>query len=319
MKLQRKLKGAYRFARSRFTENSAILLYHRVAPRVADPFSLCVDPGQFAEQMERLRQFATPLPIAEFACRQREGRLDRRSVAVTFDDGCLDVLQNALPVLERFEIPAVIYFVSGNLGRPFWWNRLAELLLGVAPVPDEIRLGANGSGIEIGTRHRRDAFDEIYRRWIHREAPQRDEELAQLEAAVGAGSEASDSRSMSADEIRTLSAHPLVTIGAHTVSHCRLASRSPEEQYDEIRSSVEQLATITGGAIDSFSYPFGIRGRDYSAETVEAARRAGLDHALAADTDVVSPPEDGFALPRLWVHDADGARFERRLRRWLRC
>ena len=64
--------------------------------------------------------------IDEFLARHRSGSLEENSIVVTFDDGYLDVLQNAVPILERYQIPATIFVVTGNLGEPFWWDRLAD-------------------------------------------------------------------------------------------------------------------------------------------------------------------------------------------------
>jgi peptidoglycan/xylan/chitin deacetylase (PgdA/CDA1 family) len=50
----------------------------------------------------------------------RRGRAVPR-IMVTFDDAFANLLDNALPVLEEFNIPAVIFAVTGNMGEnPHW-------------------------------------------------------------------------------------------------------------------------------------------------------------------------------------------------------
>src|SRR6185295_16005847 len=83
-----------------------VLMYHRVAEVSADPFSLCVAPERFSEHMDTLRKVAQPLRLQQLAHHLRSGTLPRRSVVVTFDDGYVDNLQKAKPLLERFDIPA---------------------------------------------------------------------------------------------------------------------------------------------------------------------------------------------------------------------
>jgi peptidoglycan/xylan/chitin deacetylase (PgdA/CDA1 family) len=71
----------------------------------------------FTRQMDVLVRLAKPIP-ADY-----RGQLDRgmRYVAVTFDDGCVSVSENALPVLNERRIPATIFMPTGSLGRrPSW-------------------------------------------------------------------------------------------------------------------------------------------------------------------------------------------------------
>lgn len=307
----RKIKAGFRFLRSRFTANSAVLLYHRVAEPVRDPFRLCVTPENFAAHMERLRRFASPAGIHDFVRLLGEGRLPRRSVCVSFDDGYVDFREAALPVLERFEIPAVLYCVSGHLGEPFWWDRLLAGIFDPETPPDSLDFPASG-GL---TREK--LFERLYP--VFRDLPpgERERKLRELSRHGGPGRERTLPRLMTAGELEELSRHPLVTIGAHTITHSSLAGRSPAEQEEEIGGSCRQISDILGRAVTTFSYPFGLRGRDYDGETMEAVKRAGLDHALAADSGVVTAGADPFSLPRLWIHNTSGPAFERKIRAWL--
>jgi peptidoglycan/xylan/chitin deacetylase (PgdA/CDA1 family) len=318
VKIARKLRSVARFLGSRFTGNSAIPLYHRVAKPDRDPFKLCVTPDRFAGQMEALRSLGTPLSISDFTRQHREGTLKPKSLCVTFDDGYIDFVENALPILEKFELPAVVYCVSGNLGRPFWWDRLLASIHGPGELPPEITLnsGDTESIFDTAGLSRDEVFDRIYAHLRDLGPGVRDAQLDGLEKAVGPTSDPR-SRLMTADEIRSLSQHPLITIGAHTVSHSPLTALSSENQFTEIDSSIRDLSEIIGEPVTSFSYPFGQRHRDYDAETLAVARKAGLKHALAADLGVVTAGSDPFCLPRIWIHDFEASRFERRLRLWL--
>src|SRR5262245_33350534 len=115
-----------------------ILLYHRVAHGGADPWSMCVTPERFSEQMEALRMTAHPCTLAELVRAHQAGRLPDSAVAVTFDDGYLDNLTNAKPILARCDIPATVFVCSGSIGRKeeFWWDELERAFFqnnGIAP------------------------------------------------------------------------------------------------------------------------------------------------------------------------------------------
>ncbi len=69
-------------------------------------------------------------------------------MAITFDDGYVDVLATALPLLERFDLPATVFLATGWLGssRRFWWHDLARVVLPARPLPELLELDLGGSG-----------------------------------------------------------------------------------------------------------------------------------------------------------------------------
>ena len=77
------------------TQNSGVLLYHRIADSSDDRFRLCVTPGHFDEQMSVLSESGGALHLDDFVARQKSGKLPEGSMAVTFDDGYVDNLHEA--------------------------------------------------------------------------------------------------------------------------------------------------------------------------------------------------------------------------------
>lgn len=304
-----------RWLSSRFSDTSAILLYHRVDEPVADPFGLCVSPSHFEEQMAGLRDIGQPLPLLELLDQHRDGTLPPSSIGVTFDDGYLDVLENALPILEKFDIPATVFVVSGNIGEPFWWDRLIDLTHNTPQLPDSIR--ACETTISTAGISRKNLLKRLYPILQGLNEIDRSAALAALGACFKRDQLITTRRAMNADELRTLAGHPLITIGAHTVTHTRLANLSLEDQQREIETSLRQVEAIIDQPVVTFSYPFGLRSRDYNHDTVEAARRAGLDHAIAADLSPLTPNSDRFAVPRIWAHDIGGDASRKKIEAWL--
>jgi len=109
-----------------------ILMYHRVARLQYDPWDLAVDPKRFDAQMAWLASERLVLPLHNFVDRLRAGELPNDSAAITFDDGYLDNLTNALPRLHRYGLSATLFFVGEAIGSSngFWWDELARLILG---------------------------------------------------------------------------------------------------------------------------------------------------------------------------------------------
>ena len=106
-------------------------MYHRIADVMWDPWGLAVSPARFAEQMQALLQVRLPLTMDDFVACLDRGALPRNAIAVTFDDGYVDNLLFAQPVLERLKIPATVFVTTHNTGvrQEFWWDELTRLIL----------------------------------------------------------------------------------------------------------------------------------------------------------------------------------------------
>ena len=50
-----------------------------------------------------------------------QNTLDRPTVVLTFDDGDISFLEFALPILQEFKFPSVVFAVSGLLGQHTQW------------------------------------------------------------------------------------------------------------------------------------------------------------------------------------------------------
>lgn len=116
-----------------------VLGYHAVGSELpGDPYGLSVCPEEFARQMESIAagRFGTPVALGA-------AKLDGSAeISVTFDDGYLDTLKTAAPVLARLRLPFTVAVTPGLLdgGRPHLsWGELKELSL----VPG-CELGAHG-------------------------------------------------------------------------------------------------------------------------------------------------------------------------------
>src|SRR5688572_11398286 len=68
----------------------------------------------------------TVLSLGDFLERYGQKKLRSRDVLVTFDDGDHSVLVNAVPVLKKYNCPAVMFVITGLIGThlPFWWEEI---------------------------------------------------------------------------------------------------------------------------------------------------------------------------------------------------
>lgn len=117
-----------------------VLLYHRVG---AGGRNIDLPASMFREQMASLREAYEVVPLAEGLTRVREPGFDGNLVAVTFDDGTIDLHEHALPALVEYRVPATLYACTGpveeRLPFPSWatgvieaeslrWEHLKEMI-----------------------------------------------------------------------------------------------------------------------------------------------------------------------------------------------
>lgn len=102
-----------------------ILMYHRIADVPGD--RNCLPAELFEWQLAYLsRSGFHTLSLAELAAYLDGAPLPPHSVLLTFDDGYLDNLTTALPLLQKYKMRAVVFPISGWLGRPNDWEKLGK-------------------------------------------------------------------------------------------------------------------------------------------------------------------------------------------------
>lgn len=331
-----------RYVFTRHQSRALILFYHGVTNAVSDPWRLHMPPPRFAEQLEVLRRYGKVLRLDALVHGLQTDRLPRRSVAVTFDDGYANNLTEALPLLEKYEIPATIFVTTDYLGsaREFWSDELERLLLHPGRLPAQLQLRLNGHCLDWNLadaavyqrtdfeRHRRwnawepgepsvrhRLYRELYRTLQPLPQPVQQRVLQDLRAQVTEHEAARPlNRFLTPAEVLQLAQSELIEIGSHTVSHPLLPQLAAAQQEREIHESRLTLEEIIGQPVTSLAYPYG----RYAAETPGIARAAGMQCACAAEGFVAQAKTDLFRLPRCPVQDWDGAKFERLLDWWFR-
>lgn len=322
----------------------AVLLYHRVADVTCDPWRLCVTPAHFAEHCEVLARRRLVRPLPALLSSLANGRLPRRAVAITFDDGYADNLEQARPRLARHGLPATVFVTAGAIGatREFWWDELEQTLLGERALPAILSLQVAGVAHrwELGTdAARMTVTSEAIRAWEPWEAahPSRRhvlyrelydllfslpnaERLAVLDA-LGAWASAPSlarpsHRTLTEAELAELAGDGLIEVGCHTMTHPPLSTLGAAAQRDEVVQARTRLEALTDRPVRCFAYPYG-RRQDYDRGTVALVRELGFLGACSNFPGLVGRDTFRFEVPRLQVQDWDGATFARQLDGWL--
>jgi peptidoglycan/xylan/chitin deacetylase (PgdA/CDA1 family) len=297
---------------STMTDQRLVLLYHSISDEARDPFWVRVTSHHFAEQLAALRTVAEIVPLREI-CESGHGR----RVAITFDDGYLDNLEVARPLLERADAPATVFVATdGMYGLDeFWWDRLEHLLLDAIPQQPMLDLDIHGSKLraDMQTREARErALQAIWHRIVVRPMADIEAMLEQIVNQIGAPASCTAHRIMTVDEVRALTDGGLVDIGGHTRSHTMLSALDAAGQWDEIEGCRTELESVLGRPVVTFAYPFG-HVDSYGLRTPHLVRKAGFELACTTDKRAVTRWTNRFRIPRFTIPNWDGEEFARRI------
>lgn len=292
--------------------DAGVLMYHRVANAGIDPWELSVSPENFDAQLGALAGLGDVLPLQDLARVPATARITdrRRRFAITFDDGYVDNLRVAVPLLERHGLPATFFIATGFLDTDaYWWDIFDELVLGRGLEPCQYLDAAAAVGIidhpdhgapvstDMGALHR---F--LYESVVNRPPAEIRALLDALADELDVEPPTPDGRPMTTAELLELVDHPLITLGGHTMHHPRLGSRPLSDALVEIESGRRRLQELTGRLPTLFAYPYG----DYDDEVAELTKAVGFEYAVTTDEGWVGLKEDRVRLPRLHVKDVGG-------------
>lgn len=99
----------------RTTPNAAILLYHHVSS--STPASTSISPEAFKSHMEYLDAHHTVVSLQDVVSAiQHNTTLPENAVAITFDDGYANILDNAHPILADLGFPYTVFINPDEIG-----------------------------------------------------------------------------------------------------------------------------------------------------------------------------------------------------------
>lgn len=177
----------------------------------------------------------------------------KRYVMITFDDGYANN-QLALPILEEFRVPAVIFVATNYIqrGHTFWWDVIYR---------ERTRCGTAGHAIEREQEFlKTKKFSEI------------EAYICQQFGADAFKPRGEIDRPLTSAEIRTLAQNKFVHFGNHTRDHAILTLYAETEIQEQIAGAQDDLRALTGLTPIALAYP---NGR-HSAPVRRIARDAGV-------------------------------------------
>lgn len=287
-----------------------VLVYHGLDRRGGSGFNArFLSQRAFERHVLELRARVQIVSLQALA----RGEFDPRrfALALTFDDGYGSVATLALPLLERYGLPATIFVTAVRAtGDDVLWPDVLDLQSHLQRAPIVVagetftrdRRGeyrARGDGERLKARCRRASWD--YLCAMRGAFPD--------ERAFRARPDLEPYwRLLEVDELRRLARSPLLTIASHGLRHLSLAFQPRDVVRHELRASRAWLQETLQREVDTLAFPDG----SFTPENAADARALGYRLLLGADE---LPPGGAAAhvLRRLTVNPLLSARNQ------LRC
>ena len=281
---------------------AAIQMYHSVSgpdkARWTDP-RFSIPPDAFEAQMRFLSRHRNVVSYSALVdMLERKEDPPAGTVAITFDDGYLDTLQEAAPILEKYRLPAIAFLVTGYVdrGQTQWSDELFTIF--VAHTRTRVRIPEiMPSDVDLGdARAKAAAYNALLLWFISALPAARAKMLACL--AEEFRPECSPPRlTMNWDEVRELiRKYPNIEIGLHSAEHLDMTAHENAVAQNEMDQSLRATQRELGIRPEHFAFPY----NRVSTEARALAREFGFRSAVASGRSVrISKESDLMALPRM--------------------
>jgi peptidoglycan/xylan/chitin deacetylase (PgdA/CDA1 family) len=335
------IKNKLRSLKKSFAKKAIILMYHSISEPGIDPWELAVSPLNFEKQLQVLQKIYNVSSVRDIVSRVQRGRLKNKSIALTFDDGYRNNIENAKPLLEKYNVPAT-FFITNNFGegKLFWWDRLANLILRTPQLPADFNLTIRGEifSYSIGEESTINEYlEQLHRKWVAPGTPptkrsrlfyklwqlmqplppaEIDNLINEIKNWETVNEEVilPGTSLITEDQLRKLSSHHLIDIGLHTANHVALNYHSAFTQETEILQNKKQLEQFLNKEITTIAYPYG----EYNNTTLDIVKKIGLQAAFTVEYNVVKHTSDPLKLGRFQVKNWNAREFEENLVEWMK-
>ncbi len=261
-------------------QNYAVLCYHRISAnnKLLDknnPLSgLEVKQNIFEDQIKFLKNRFEILSLSKLK-KHIEEKNKNFAISITFDDGYQDNINLALPVLEKYNVPAAIFVITRFLEKKdfMWWYFLWENL------NKQKFIFFNSQKIKINN-------DKDVVNWfgiISKEVINLNYEDQKLYLYKVFGNKIDYNFKdliFDFEQLINLSKHELIEIGSHTLTHAKLTSLKDTEIYNELKNSKDLLEEKIKKKINFLAYPYGSHN-EVNDQIIETAKRVGYEMAFS--------------------------------------
>jgi len=292
--------AGFAYVNIRRLRGTTILMYHSVA---SSEFMHWIEPSVrqtpevFETQMRFLSQNRCVLSLSQLLEELERGQTPNTgTVVVTFDDGYIDNMTVAAPILARYGIPAIWYLPTGmiNRGENPWIDQIYTAFRTRSKA--ELSIQGIGSWDLRDSRQQFTAYNTLKEKLLVASFTERESILTNLIEELQP-TETPPRLVLSWEEIRKVSQEfPGIEIGLHSQNHVDLSKQSQEVVRMELEQCIADFRRELGREPVHFSFPY----NQHNAETRAIIREFGLRSAMGEGNEtLIVAGADPFALPRV--------------------
>ncbi len=275
-------------------------MYHSITDTVIAPF---VDPDnsitleEFEAQLALIHKSCEIISLTKLlSCLRENKSIPPNTVVITFDDGYLDNLTNAAPLLARYQMPATLFLTTAYVesAEPQWIDHLYSMfqfrsLQVLAPecLRKDFDLEDHTQVVKV--------YELIKKMLVQAGPAERKDILQEVETQLEP-TLSPPPLTLNWNDVRRLKEDfPLFDIGVHTRNHVDISMLADKQAEDEIRYSVQDYKNELDSVPCLFSYPYGRHNK----RTRNCVKKLNFSGAVVTQpTYRIEKSSDCFALPR---------------------
>ena len=282
----------------------AVIYFHRVLDK-PDPF-LPDDPTieEFDGLISTISKHFSTFTISKALELQAVGQLPKLSVCISFDDGYADNYTNALPILDKYNVPATFFIATKGTELGYLWNDV--LLNNIRHTQAPELTVTDSKWVLNSTENKVNAYLSLVSQLKFMPNKERDKNI--LNIVYRLGDIKTQRCMMSEDQMRNL--HDLGhEIGGHTTTHSILGAQNRQVALTEIQTNQSELESIINSKIKTFAFPNGYFPRDYDQSHIDMIKKCGFKFACSTNDGGITSKSNRYSIPRFMPHRKERNQF----------
>lgn len=284
-----------------FSKNSNLILnYHGVVNKLDTSISKNhLFLGDFEKQIKYFQKKFTILPIEEIIKKKTKSK----TIGLTFDDGYLNNLTNALPILESLNAPATVFVTTQMFSRPgipLWydlldisfskigWQKLSLLLATIAFKEFNLSDHNHYASLKNAVKKSNSDFKNLLVDQLMN--------MPEIKLLLQ-NTDFEYWNLMNQVELKKLSESKLIEIGSHGLTHSNLDELNIKDLNNELNISKELLSNACEKNISSIAFPDGA----YNEDVKNLCRELGYKRMYAVNYRSEKDKSDNDIFPRLSI------------------